>query len=86
MIRRILKSKWASKAGEEKTQERRERWARRYDRIWDHKAALGLRPPRTKRREAGQDDPIEVDLEPGMVVPGQARQFGGGSGRVEVNV
>ena len=49
-IRRILKSKWRAAEGE--MEERRERWARRYDRIWDQQAAIGLRPPRTKDRKA----------------------------------
>ena len=49
-IRRILKSKW--RATDDEMEERRERWARRYDRIWDQQAAIGLRPPRTKDRKA----------------------------------
>lgn len=43
-IRRILSSKW--RPSEEEAQRRREAWARRHDRIWDHMAELGLRPPR----------------------------------------
>jgi hypothetical protein len=50
-IRRILKSKWLPKAGPEKAQEMRERWAKRHDRIWDTKSELGLRP---KREEGGE--------------------------------
>lgn len=60
-IRRILKSKWASKAGEEKIEERRDRWAKRHDRIWDQQAELGLRPRRTK--ETGVEDPDKFEKE-----------------------
>lgn len=62
-IRRILKSKWSSKQGAEKLQERRERWAKRHDRIWDSQAELGLRPPRTKDKEIEDPDKFEQDLE-----------------------
>lgn len=55
-VRRILKSKW--RADPEKQAERRERWARRHDRIWDQQAAIGLRPARTK---------VKKPLEPGEV-------------------
>jgi Neugrin len=48
-IRRILKSKWA--ASPEKMEERRVRWAKRHDRIWDAQAEMGLRPQRTKDRK-----------------------------------
>jgi hypothetical protein len=51
-IRRILKSKW--RPDPEKQAERRERWARRHDRIWDQQAAIGLRPARTKAKKAGE--------------------------------
>jgi hypothetical protein len=51
-IRRILKSKW--RPDPEKQAERRERWARRHDRIWDQQAAIGLRPARTKAKNAGE--------------------------------
>ena len=50
-IRRILKSKWSATASPEKMEERRTRWARRHDRIWDSKAELGLRPERTSDRK-----------------------------------
>jgi len=56
-IRRILKSKW--RPSPEKAAERRERWARRHDRIWDQQAAIGLRPARTKvkkPKEPGDPD------------------------------
>lgn len=43
-IRRILKSNF--RPTEEQMQERRVRWAKRHDRIWDQKVQLGLRPPR----------------------------------------
>ena len=48
-IRRILKSKWRPSA--EKMEERRGRWAKRHDRIWDAQAEMGLRPKRTKDRK-----------------------------------
>jgi Neugrin len=48
-IRRILKSKW--RPSPEKTEERRGRWAKRHDRIWDAQAEMGLRPKRTKDRK-----------------------------------
>lgn len=51
-IRRVLKSKWLSNAGADKVQERRERWAKRHDRIWDTQAELGLRPAREGERRA----------------------------------
>lgn len=62
-IRRILKSKWMTKQAPEKMDERRERWARRHDRIWDRQAELGLRPQR--RKDAGVEDPdkFEQDME-----------------------
>lgn len=60
-IRRILKSKWASKGGEEKMEERRERWAKRHDRIWDQQAELGLRPRR--KRDASVEDPDKFERE-----------------------
>ena len=48
-IRRILKSKW--RATPEKMEERRARWAKRHDRIWDAQAEMGLRPQRKKDRK-----------------------------------
>jgi Neugrin len=48
-IRRMLKSKW--RASPEKMEERRVRWAKRHDRIWDAQAEMGLRPPRKKDRK-----------------------------------
>ena len=48
-IRRILKSKW--RPSPEKMEERRARWAKRHDRIWDAQAEMGLRPKRTKDRK-----------------------------------
>jgi Neugrin len=59
-IRRILKSKW--RPDPEKQAERRERWARRHDRIWDQQAAIGLRPARTKVKkpqEPGEEPDVE---------------------------
>jgi hypothetical protein len=43
-IRRILKSKW--RPGEEKMAERRKRWEKRNERIWNQMAEIGLRPQR----------------------------------------
>jgi hypothetical protein len=59
-IRRILKSKWRPSA--EAMQARRERWARRHDRIWDQQAELGLRPKRIKDRAVEDPDQFEEDL------------------------
>jgi hypothetical protein len=56
-IRRILKSKW--RPDPDKQFERKERWARRHDRIWDQQAAIGLRPARTKVKK--QTEPGDVD-------------------------
>ena len=61
-IRRILKSKWASKAGGDKAEERRERWAKRHDRIWDSQAELGLRPQRKKEMDVEDPDKFEKDV------------------------
>lgn len=60
-IRRILKSKWKPK-DDEGVQKRRERWARRHDRIWDHQAELGLRPKREKDRQVEDPDTFDEDL------------------------
>lgn len=62
-IRRILKSKWLARQSPEKMQERRERWAKRHDRIWDQQAELGLRPKRTKAKQVEDPDQFEQDLE-----------------------
>lgn len=61
-IRRILKSKWLTKAVPEKMDERRERWARRHDRIWDTQAELGLRPQRKRERDVEDPDKFEKDM------------------------
>ncbi|EXJ63958.1 hypothetical protein A1O7_00293 [Cladophialophora yegresii CBS 114405] len=60
-IRRILKSKWKPKSDEE-AQKRKQRWARRHDRIWDHQAELGLRPPREKDRDVEDPDAFDEEL------------------------
>jgi hypothetical protein len=60
-IRRILKSKW--RPNPEKQAERRERWARRHDRIWDQQAAIGLRPARTKVTKVKELDDAAGDLD-----------------------
>lgn len=62
-VRRILKSKWMTKQPPEKMAERRERWAKRHDRIWDQQAELGLRPRRQKDAVAEDPDKFEHDLE-----------------------
>ncbi|KIW16393.1 required for respiratory growth protein 9, mitochondrial [Exophiala spinifera] len=56
-IRRILKSKW--RPSEKEMEKKRERWAKRHDRIWDQQAELGLRPQR--RKERAQEDPDEFE-------------------------
>ncbi|KAF4594890.1 mitochondrion organization and biogenesis protein [Ophiocordyceps camponoti-floridani] len=48
-IRRILKSNFRPDDAQEA--ERRERWERRGLQIWEHKAALGIKPPRKWREE-----------------------------------
>ncbi|PWY71665.1 mitochondrion organization and biogenesis protein [Aspergillus heteromorphus CBS 117.55] len=48
-IRRILKSKWRPSA--EETEDRRQRWEKRHDRIWGHMSELGLRPPRKRQQD-----------------------------------
>ncbi|OCT53350.1 hypothetical protein CLCR_10558 [Cladophialophora carrionii] len=60
-IRRILKSKWKPKNDEE-AQKRKQRWARRHDRIWDHQAELGLRPKREKDRDVEDPDAFDEEL------------------------
>ncbi|KIW78942.1 hypothetical protein Z517_08781 [Fonsecaea pedrosoi CBS 271.37] len=60
-IRRILKSKWRPK-DEVEMQKRRERWAKRHDRIWDHQSELGLRPKRMKDREMEDPDAFDEEL------------------------
>lgn len=59
-IRRILKSKWRPSG--EQMEKRRERWARRHDRIWDLQAELGLRPQRTKDRNVEDPEQFEEEL------------------------
>lgn len=60
-IRRILKSKWRPKNAKE-VESRRERWARRHDRIWDHRSELGLRPKRESDTAVEDPDRFEEDL------------------------
>ncbi|PHH72390.1 hypothetical protein CDD80_4570 [Ophiocordyceps camponoti-rufipedis] len=54
-IRRILKSNFRPDEAQEA--ERRERWERRGLQIWEHKAALGIKPPRKWRDEGAVRDP-----------------------------
>ena len=61
-IRRILKSKWLAKSGPEKLDERREKFAKRHDKIWDQQAELGLRPKRTKDATVEDPDQFEHDM------------------------
>jgi hypothetical protein len=56
-IRRILKSKWTPTVG--KMEERRARWAKRHDRIWDAQVEMGLRPPRKKERKPDKIEDID---------------------------
>jgi hypothetical protein len=60
-VRRILKSKW--RPDPEKQAERRDRWARRHDRIWDQQAAIGLRPARTKVKEPKEPGDIDENAD-----------------------
>ncbi|KOS22623.1 Required for respiratory growth protein 9 [Escovopsis weberi] len=54
-IRRILKSKWTPTVEEE--QDREDRWFRRGKQVWEHKAALGVKPPKRWRMEGVARDP-----------------------------
>lgn len=49
-VRRILKSKWSPATAEEE-EDRRERWVRRGERVWDRWAALGVKVPKKWREE-----------------------------------
>ncbi|RMZ76280.1 hypothetical protein DV737_g4887, partial [Chaetothyriales sp. CBS 132003] len=80
-IRRILKSKWLSEASEDAVQARRERWARRHDRIWDVKSELGLRPKRRGDRKVEDASVAGERIESEMWaedVLRRAREGGGG--------
>ncbi|KAF4979409.1 hypothetical protein FZEAL_4386 [Fusarium zealandicum] len=55
VIRRILRSKWQPTGEEE--EDRQERWFRRGKTVWEHKAALGIKPPQKWRREGVARDP-----------------------------
>ncbi|EXJ89016.1 hypothetical protein A1O3_02080 [Capronia epimyces CBS 606.96] len=59
-VRRILKSKW--RPSEKEMEKRRERWAKRHDRIWDKLAELGLRPQRTQEKALEGPDEFEESL------------------------
>ena len=61
-IRRILKSKWSSNLDPEKIAERRERWAKRHDQIWDVKSQIGLRPKRKGAKAVEDPDQFEEEL------------------------
>ena len=62
VIRRILKSKWSSNLDPEKAAERKERWSKRHDRIWDVKSAIGLRPKRKGAKGLEDSDQFEEEL------------------------
>ncbi|KAK4940788.1 Required for respiratory growth protein 9 mitochondrial [Elasticomyces elasticus] len=59
-IRRILKSKW--KPTEKELERRKQRWAKRHDRIWDQQAELGLRPKRAEDKPLEDPDEFEENL------------------------
>ncbi|KAK5196382.1 Required for respiratory growth protein 9 mitochondrial [Exophiala xenobiotica] len=59
-VRRILKSKW--RATEKEMEKRRERWAKRHDRIWDQQSELGLRPKRKTDKAEEEPDEFEENL------------------------
>ena len=59
-VRRILKSKW--RPSEKEMEKRRERWAKRHDRIWDQQAELGLRPKRKTDKATEEPDEFEENL------------------------
>lgn len=59
-IRRILKSNF--RPSEAQMQDRRARWAKRHDKIWDQKVELGLRPKRTKDRPLEDPEEFEENL------------------------
>lgn len=67
-IRRILKSKW--RPSPEKMEERRQRWAKRHDRIWDAQAEIGLRPKRKKGRLPEGPEKLDdiIPLMPNVVI------------------
>ncbi len=65
-IRRILKSRW--RASPEKMEERRARWAKRHDRIWDAQAEMGLRPQRTKDRKPEGPESLDDIIPPTRIV------------------
>lgn len=53
VIRRILKSKW--EPNEEEMADRRRRWERRGERVWENKRALGLRQESWEERMKGKE-------------------------------
>ncbi|KAK5452303.1 Required for respiratory growth protein 9 mitochondrial [Exophiala xenobiotica] len=59
-VRRILKSKW--RPTEKEMEKRRERWAKRHDRIWDQQSELGLRPKRKTDKATEEPDEFEENL------------------------
>jgi hypothetical protein len=60
-IRRILKSKW--RPSDEESQNRRDRWDKRGEKIWRKMVELGVRPPK-KWREMGIGKREVEDLRP----------------------
>ena len=71
-IRRILRSRW--RPDTTKQVERRERWARRHDRIWDQQAAIGLRSARTKPRKPKEPGEVDEEAETEEVQSARARK------------
>lgn len=65
VIRRILRSKW--RPSEEEMTSRRERWAKRHDRIWDQKAEIGIRP----LRGAKTHQPVQGDFLSDTILEGE---------------
>ena len=49
-----------------KMQELRERWAKRYDKIWDQKSELGLLPKRTSKRRVESGEKGRRRVEEGL--------------------
>ncbi|KAF2762111.1 hypothetical protein EJ05DRAFT_197610 [Pseudovirgaria hyperparasitica] len=70
-VRRILKSKW--EPSEEEADERRERWERRGQKIWENKVEMGMKPPK-KWRERGVGR-AEPGFYPKWKKGGQAKPF-----------
>lgn len=64
-IRRILKSKW--RPSEEEDDDRRQRWERRGESIWNKKADLGLKPPKKWRAKGIGKDQVAFHKKRGHI-------------------